>query len=228
MPERSRRWYDAQEPAFKANLDAFAKGMNDYATAHPDAIDPDVRVVLPVGGVDVVAHAHRLMNFVYVASPNLGGEGDAPELDEPGTARDEGYIGENGSNTWAVSAKKTASGHTMLLQNPHLGWDVNFFTYYEAHLVAPDFELYGATQIGLPVIRFAFSQNMGISNTVNGMMGATSYELTLKDNGYVYDGKVLAVRGRNHDLQGAAGRRLGGGEVTGDQEHGARTRLRAA
>ncbi|MBP7776487.1 MAG: penicillin acylase family protein [Acidobacteria bacterium] len=191
VPERSRRWYDAQEPAFKANLDAFAKGMNDYATAHPDAIDPDVRAVLPVGGVDVVAHAHRLMNFVYVASPNLGGEGDAPELAEPGTARDEGYIGENGSNTWAVSGKKTASGHTMLLQNPHLGWDVNFFTYYEAHLVAPDFELYGATQIGLPVIRFAFSQNMGISNTVNGMMGATSYELTLKDNGYVYDGKVL-------------------------------------
>ncbi len=78
----------------------------------------------------------------------------------------------------------------MLLQNPHLGWDVNYFTYYEAHLVAPDFEVYGATQIGLPVIRFAFNQQMGISNTVNGMMGSTTYELTLKDGGYVYDGAV--------------------------------------
>ena len=185
VPARSKSWYDAQEPAFKANLDAFAKGMNDYAAAHADAIDADVRVVLPVSGVDVVAHAHRLMNYIYVASPNLGGEGEAPA---PGAA--EGYIGEDGSNTWAISGKKTASGKTMLLQNPHLGWDVNYFTYYEAHLVAPDFEIYGATQIGLPVVRFAFNQQMGISNTVNGMMGSTTYKLTLKDGGYVFDGKV--------------------------------------
>jgi acyl-homoserine-lactone acylase len=181
VPARAKVWYDAQEPAFKANLDAFARGMNDYASAHPDAIDPDVKVVLPVSGIDVVAHAHRLMNFVYVASPNLGGEGEAPEdLD----------AGEDGSNTWALSGAKTASGKTMLLQNPHLSWTTNYFTYYEAHLVGPDFEVYGATQIGLPIIRFAFNQQMGISNTVNGMLGATTYQLTLEVDGYVFDGKV--------------------------------------
>lgn len=181
VPERSKRWYDAQEPRFKANLDAFAKGMNDYAAAHADAIDPAVRVVLPVSGVDVVAHAHRLMNFVYVASPNLGGEGDAPENE---------YLGEDGSNTWAISGAKTASGRPMLLQNPHLSWNTNYFTYYEAHLVGPDFEVYGATQIGLPIVRFAFNQQMGISNTVNSMLGATTYKLTLKDDGYLFDGAV--------------------------------------
>ena len=190
VPARSQRWYEAQEPRFKANLDAFAKGMNDYAAAHRDAIDPAVRVVLPVSGIDVVAHAHRLMNYIYVASPSLGGEGDAPLPSDVGPLGDSGYDGENGSNTWAISGKKTASGKTMLLQNPHLGWDVNYFTYYEAHLVAPGFELYGATQIGLPVIRFSFNQQMGISNTVNGMVGSTTYKLTLADNGYVYDGKV--------------------------------------
>ena len=97
VPARSKAWYDAQDPAFKANLDAFAKGMSDYGAAHPEAIDPEVRVVLPVTGVDVVAHAHRLMNFVYVASPNLGGEGDAP----PDRRALDGYVGEDGSNTWA-------------------------------------------------------------------------------------------------------------------------------
>ncbi|MCC6991708.1 MAG: penicillin acylase family protein, partial [Acidobacteria bacterium] len=148
VPARAKVWYDAQDPAFRANLDAFAKGMNDYAVAHADALDPEVRVVLPVTGVDVVAHAHRLMNSLYVASPNLGGEGDAPVVDVSGRPVDPGYTGDDGSNTWAVSAKKSASGHALLLQNPHLGWDVNYFTYYEAHLVGPDFELYGATQIG--------------------------------------------------------------------------------
>ncbi len=202
VPARSKSWYDAQEPGFKANLDAFAKGMNDYAAAHPDAIDPEVTVVLPVTGIDVVAHAHRLMNFVYVASPNLGGEGDAPLEDARG-----GYTGEDGSNTWAVSGTKTASGKTMLLQNPHLSWNLNYFTYYEAHLVAPDFEVYGATQIGLPIIRFAFNQQMGISNTVNGMMGSTTYKLTLKDDGYLYDGKVrpFEVRAASYKLKQADG-----------------------
>jgi acyl-homoserine lactone acylase PvdQ len=180
VPERAQVWYDAQTPEFRTNLDAFAEGMNAYAAEHPEAIDPDVAMVLPVTGVDVVAHAHRLMNFVYVASPNRTiGEGDPPELEK------------QGSNTWAIAGSKTASGNSMLLQNPHLPWSMPFFIYYEAHLVSPNFEVYGATQVGLPVIRFAFNQQMGISNTVNGMVGATTYELTPKDNGYLFDGEVL-------------------------------------
>ncbi|OZB15263.1 MAG: acylase [Hyphomonas sp. 34-62-18] len=180
VPARAEQWYDAYSPEFRAKIDAFAEGMNAYAAAHPEAIDPELAVVLPVSGVDVVAHAHRLMNFIYVASPGrVAGEGDPPELSE------------QGSNTWAVAGSKTASGNTMLLQNPHLPWGTGYFIYYEAHLTGPDFEIYGATQIGLPVIRFAFNQQMGISNTVNGMLGATTYQLTLKDNGYLFDGEVL-------------------------------------
>ncbi len=179
VPERARHWHQAQTPSFRALLDAFADGINDYARAHPDSIDPEVRRVLPVSGIDVVAHAHRLMNFIYVASPGRAiGEGDPPDL------------AEQGSNSWAVMPRKTASGHTLLLQNPHLAWDTDFYIYYEAHLVAPTFEVYGATQIGLPVVRFAFNQRMGIANTVNGMLGATVYRLTLKDGGYLFDGKV--------------------------------------
>jgi acyl-homoserine lactone acylase PvdQ len=180
VPARSLSWYRQQKPEFRRWLDAFAKGINDYCLAHPEAIDPEVRRVLPVNGVDVIAHAHRLMNYIYVASPGRGlGEGDPPEL------------AEQGSNSWAVMPRKTANGHTLLLQNPHLAWDTDYYIYYEAQLVAPGFELYGATQIGLPVVRFAFNQRMGISNTVNGMLGATTYRLTLRDGGYLFDGKVL-------------------------------------
>jgi acyl-homoserine-lactone acylase len=204
VPARSKSWYDQQEPAFKANLDAFAKGISDYGAAHPEAIDAEVRGVLPVTGVDVVAHAHRLMNFVYVASPNIGGEGEPSEAD---LAAMSGYPEENGSNTWALSGRKTASGNTMLLQNPHLSWSLNYFTYYEAHLIAPDWEVYGATQIGLPIIRFAFNQQMGISNTVNSMMGSTTYELTLKDGGYVFDGNVrqFETKTTSYKVKGADG-----------------------
>src|SRR5690606_9311356 len=175
VPERAQQWYAQQSPDFRANLDAFAAGINAYAEQNPDDISPEVRQVLPVSGADVVAHAHRLMNFLYVASPGRTlGEGDPPDL------------ADQGSNSWAVAPGKTANGNALLLQNPHLSWTTDYFTYYEAHLVTPDFEIYGATQIGLPVIRFAFNQRMGITNTVNGMLGATNYRLTLQDGGYLY------------------------------------------
>ncbi|MEL6414906.1 MAG: acylase [Pseudomonadota bacterium] len=178
VPERAEVWYAAQEPEFKASLDAFADGVNAYAAANPDAIDDRVEVVLPVSAVDVIAHAHRLMNFVYVASPSRTIGPAAPPVPA-------------GSNTWAIAPAKSESGNTLLLANPHLPWASGFFTYYEAHLIGPDFEMYGATQVGLPVIRFAFNQRMGIANTVNRMLGATSYHLTLQDGGYVFDGEVL-------------------------------------
>lgn len=183
VPSRAQDWYDLQDPAFRENLDAFADGINAYVAANPAAIDPEVQVVLPVSGVDVVAHAHRLMNFIYVASPGrtIGRQAPPPPA---------------GSNTWAVAPEKSESGNTLLLANPHLPWASGFFTYYEAHMVGPDFEMYGATQVGLPVIRFAFNQQMGIANTVNRMLGATSYGLTLEDDGYVFDGDVLPFETR--------------------------------
>lgn len=181
VPERAEEWYAQQDPDFRANLDAFAEGINAYAAANPDSIDDRVEVVLPVTAVDVIAHAHRLMNFIYVASTARTIGAAAPPVPA-------------GSNTWAIAPSKSESGNTLLLANPHLPWASGFFTYYEAHLVGPDFEMYGATQIGLPVIRFAFNRRMGIANTVNRTLGATSYLLTLEDEGYVFDGEVIPFK----------------------------------
>jgi len=173
--ERAREWYAKEPASFRANLDAFAAGMNAYAKAHPEKLDKSVLQVFPISGVDVMAHAHRLMNYVYVApqAKTMGGNDAA------------------GSNAWAVMPKKSASGNTMLLANPHLPWAPSQLTYFEADLNGPGFKMYGATQVGLPVLRFMFNDRMGFTNTVNGALGATNYELKLADGGYVYDGKVL-------------------------------------
>ena len=199
VPERGQQWYRQQSPQFRANLDAFAAGINAYAEEHAQNLDPEVLVVLPVTGADVVAHAHRLMNYVYVASPNRINDGSStpPVAPEPNP----------GSNTWAVAPAKSASGNTLLLQNPHLPWASGFFTYYEAHVTGPDFEMYGATQVGLPVIRFAFNQNMGISNTVNNMLGATTYLLKQAEGGYLFDGQTREFETReiSYKLKGEDG-----------------------
>lgn len=178
--ERAARWYRAEPAQFRADLDAFAAGINAYAKANPDKIDPAIARVLPITGVDVMAHAHRLMNYIYVAP-------QAATVDGPG---------ENGSNAWAVMPKKSASGNTLLLANPHLPWAPSYFTYFEVDLNAPGFHVYGATQVGLPVLRFAFNDRMGFTNTVNGITGSTNYELKLAPGGYLFDGKVLPFKTR--------------------------------
>jgi acyl-homoserine-lactone acylase len=183
VPARALAWYRASSPQFRRNLDAFAEGINAYAKANPGKIDPKIAVVLPVSGVDVMAHSHRLMNYIYVAPMERTMTGGNPGSN-------------NGSNAWAVAPSKSKSGHTMLLANPHLPWPTSYFTYFEADLNGPGFQMYGATQVGLPVLRFCFNDRMGFTNTVNSMLGATNYELKLSGDGYQFDGKVLPFKTR--------------------------------
>ncbi|WP_065846480.1 MULTISPECIES: penicillin acylase family protein [Sphingobium] len=181
VPERSKSWFRQQTPQMRKNLDAFAAGVNAYAAAHPDRIAPEVKVVLPLTGVDIIGHAQRLMNFGYIAS-------DRKVLSDPS-------INEaGGSNAWAVAPSRSASGKAMLLANPHLPWAPSQLTYYEAQINAPGLAIYGATQVGLPVLRFGFNNDLGFTNTVNTMQGFTSYRLTLEGSGYRFDGRVLPFR----------------------------------
>lgn len=194
VPERSLAWYKAQTPQFRADLDAFAAGINAYAAKYPDSLDPKVRQVLPITGVDVIAHAHKLMNYNYIASQKKALVDSATD-----TA--------GGSNAWAVAPSRSASGNTMLLANPHLPWEPSQLTYYEAHLNGPGIAVYGATQVGLPVLRFAFNDDLGFTNTVNTIAGSTTYRLTLAPGGYRYDGKVLpfATATKTYKVRGADG-----------------------
>lgn len=181
VPARSILWFKQQTPQMQKNLEAFAAGVNGYAAAHPDKIAPEVKVVLPLKGVDIIAHAQRLMNFGYIAS-------DRKVLADPS-------INEaGGSNAWAVAPSRSASGKAMLLANPHLPWAPSQLTYYEAQITTPGLAVYGATQVGLPVLRFAFNNDLGFTNTVNTMQGFTSYRLTTEGDGYRFDGKVLPFK----------------------------------
>ena len=55
-PGRAGEWYAAQSPDFRANLDAFAAGINAYARQHPERLADEVQVVLAVTSEDVLAH----------------------------------------------------------------------------------------------------------------------------------------------------------------------------
>ena len=48
VPDRPRAWLVQQSPQFRGWLEAFAAGINAYAAAHPAALSPEARQVLPV------------------------------------------------------------------------------------------------------------------------------------------------------------------------------------
>jgi penicillin amidase len=50
-----------------------------------------------------------------------------------------------GSNAWAISGKRTASGKPLLAGDPHIAFSAPS-VWYEAHLTAPGFDLYGHHQ----------------------------------------------------------------------------------
>lgn len=77
-PARAQAWYRQQSPQMQANLDGFAAGINAYIAAHPDHVPAELKRVLPLSGVDVMAHAHRLMQFFYVAPMNRVMLAEAP------------------------------------------------------------------------------------------------------------------------------------------------------
>lgn len=177
IPARGKAWMGQQSPRFTPLLTAFVNGVNAYARANAAQIAPNMSVVLPVTEADVLAHLQRVVVFSFVSNP-------ATVL---GTAD----RWERASNTWAVAPARTAAGHAMLLQNPHLAWS-DFYTWMEAGITTPGVNAYGAALVGMPWLGIAFNDALGWSHTVNQMDGADFYELQLAAGGYQWNGATKA------------------------------------
>ena len=192
VPGRTQVWLKQQSPRFRGYLDAFANGVNAYAAAHPDALSAEAKAVLPVSAADVVGHSLRLFQYVYLAPPETVNH--LPQVSvEPKEPQ--------GSNGWAIAPARSADGHALLLMNPHLPWPSGWSTYYEIQLTAPGVQLYGASQVGLPVLRFAFSDRLGFTQTVDYPGGVTLYRITPAPGGYLFDGKVLPFSTREATIK---------------------------
>jgi acyl-homoserine-lactone acylase len=178
IPARAALWYQQQDPAFRRNLDAFAEGLNLYARQHPDQINDSLEVVLPIAGVDVVGHTQRVVHFAFV-------HGNDRVL--AAFRRPAGW--QAGSNAWAIGPKRSATGNSLLLANPHLPWS-GMLLFYEAHWNGPGYNISGVSLVGFPTPVIAFNDSLGWTHTVNTYDGSDSYRLVNEGNGYRWDGGV--------------------------------------
>jgi penicillin amidase len=100
-----------------------------------------------------------------------------------------------GSNNWAVSGKKTASGYPILCNDPHLQLMLPSI-WYEVQLHTPGGNAYGASLPGLPGIVIGFNEDIAWGMTNVGHDVLDWYEIAWTDTtrqSYLYDNEVKAV-----------------------------------
>ncbi len=175
IPARAEQWYQQIDPTYRASLDAFAEGFNQYIQTHDDKIADSLKVALPVTPQDVLAHGQKIINFLFMF---FG------QVDLPTTMTNDVRPG---SNMWAISPKRSATGNALLLGNPHLPWNDRYL-FFEAHQVTPDRNFYGTTLVGMPTPTIGFNDFLGWSHTVNTQDGVDVYRLTKQGRGYRYEG----------------------------------------
>ncbi len=114
VPQRAQTWYQQQNASFRSYLDSFAAGINAYAQEHPELIDDEVEVVLPVKGEDILAHLQRVLYFTFVVDPEKVADLSAELRTEKKYS--------NGSNAWAIAPNRSASsaGRALALSSSSL------------------------------------------------------------------------------------------------------------
>ncbi|GGE66401.1 penicillin acylase [Pedobacter psychrotolerans] len=113
-----------------------------------------------------------------------------------------------GSNSWAVSGKKTKSGSPILASDPHLAFILPSF-WLQMQLTSPEINVYGVSIPGTPSIIIGFNENVawGITNGADDVKDWYKLHLSKDLKKYKYDGKwinldyrVEEIKRRNHEV----------------------------
>lgn len=98
---------------------------------------------------------------------------------------------ERGSNNWAVAPSKTAKGHAILCNDPHLGLNLPAI-WFEIQLSTPEVNTYGVSLPGSPCIVIGFNEHIAWGMTNAGRDVQDLYTISFRDQtmqDYWFDGK---------------------------------------
>ncbi|MGH7453579.1 MAG: penicillin acylase family protein, partial [bacterium] len=118
--------------------------------------------------------------------------GDYVELFDDRNAAESPIIG---SNNWAVGASKSASGHAMLANDPHLSHGLPNY-WYEVDLHAPGVEVYGMTLPGSPDVIIGFNRDIAWGVTNCGWDVLDYYKIDLDSSG-----KFANIEGKQEPIE---------------------------
>ena len=159
---RSRRDFAALDAKSKSLFAAFVAGINFYLETHPDVHPRLIQKFEPWHVLAYHRHVALELTFRFVG---VEGSSYLPRHNpHVWTA--------TGSNGWAISGKKTASGNAMLLANPHMPL-FGFAQMMEAHLYCeetedtPGWNFIGAGFYGSPTLALGHNDRLGWTLVTN-------------------------------------------------------------
>ncbi|HEY0266319.1 MAG TPA: penicillin acylase family protein, partial [Rhizomicrobium sp.] len=174
----------AKSPAWlKALMNGWADGLNYYLMTHPQTrprvihrFEPWMALSFTEGSIggDIERIAPAGLEAFY-------GKTRAAFLEKP----DLGYREPSGSNGIAIAPKDTASGHALLLINPH----TSFFFRSELQMTSDEgLNAYGAVTWGQPFIYQGFNEHAGFMHTTSTLDAVDEFAetVTQKDGKWFY------------------------------------------
>lgn len=108
-----------------------------------------------------------------------------------------------GSNNWAVSGSKTASGAPILCNDPHLRLTLPSI-WYEMQLTTPTMNVYGATFASIPGVVIGFNDNIAFGVTNAGRDVIDYYHIKFRDDSrteYWYNGSWTPCKMRKEEIK---------------------------
>lgn len=112
-----------------------------------------------------------------------------------------------GSNNWAVSGSKTASGAPILCNDPHLRLTLPSI-WFEMQLTTPTMNVYGATFASIPGVVIGFNDNVAFGVTNAGRDVMDYYRIKFKDDSrreYWYNDAWKPAQMRKEEIRKADG-----------------------
>jgi acyl-homoserine-lactone acylase len=198
--------YHKLDPDYRAMIEGFAAGLNNYVDRHRASVPEWTPTVT---GHDVAAYGLAgVMRFAFnrnnILKDFLKSQGVAATTVDTAVLDAESESAEVGSNMWAFAPSRSQSGRALLMGNPHQPW-APVSTYYEAHMTVPGkLNFYGSTFIGRPILTSGWNEHLGWSHTVNGPDLDEIYELDIDPtaaNHYLFDGGSVPLEREDVTLQ---------------------------
>ncbi len=115
-----------------------------------------------------------------------------------------------GSNNWAVSGRKSATGYPILANDPHLSLSFPSI-WYEIQLSCPGYQSYGVSLPGAPAIIIGFNKDIswGVTNAYNDVLDF--YQMKFKDEAmtaYYHDGQWKETTRRKDTIRIRGGKEV--------------------
>ena len=188
------RDYNTCPPNFKKLLNAFADGVNYYLYKHPETkpavlkhFEPWYPLMFTDGSVGATITGGITLDEVkdfYGKDEMKLGRVNKPDAD----------LKETGSNGFAISPSRSATGNAMLYINPH----VPFYFRCEAQLISEEgLNVYGAVTWGQFFVYQGFNQHCGWMHTTSNADVADLYAEKIIKNGnelvYAYNNQLKPV-----------------------------------